>query len=432
MDQIELIPFTKPINARVELPGSKSITNRVLLLAALSEGRTVVKNAIFSDDSRYFVDALIKLGYDVKTDEREKQISITGQGHKIPSSSAELFIGNAGTAARFLTAFLTLGEGSFVIDGEPRMRERPIGDLIEGLKNLGVDINGTVNAKTGKVCPPVTIKANKLPGGRVAISGKTSSQYLSALLMVAPMAGDGMTLKITDQLNSRPYVDMTTGMMRKFGVSVTEIEEAEFEVKPQKYQSPGVYIVEPDASAASYFFALPALTGGSVHINGLDRSSIQGDINFTDILSSMGVNFTSTQDGMIASFDKEMPLKGVRVNMADIPDTAQTLAAIAPFASSPVEIRGIASARVKESDRVSATCDELRKLGVVVEEFEDGLRIHPCQDIKPEAIDTYNDHRMAMSFALIGTRIPGIKINDPDCVSKTFPNYFETLESMRP
>lgn len=432
MNQLELRPFSKPVSGIVTVPGSKSITNRALLLAALaSNGATTIRNAIFSDDSRYFLDALRTLGFAVEVNSDAMSVRIEGLGGKIPSTNAELFIGNAGTAARFLTAFLALGHGTFVIDGEPRMRQRPIGDLIEGLRSLSVSAEGTIDQASGAICPPVTIHASGLEGGRVAISGKTSSQYISALMMVAPLAREGLRIEIIDQLNSRPYVDLTATMMRQFGAQVNLRDEMTIEVPSGKYRSPIDYRVEPDASAASYFLAIPALVGGSVTVSGLSERSLQGDVKFAYVLRSMGMRVEETKEGITASFPREQKLGGITVNMADIPDTAQTLAALAPFASSPVEIRGIASARVKESDRVSATCAELRKCGVLVEEFEDGMRIHPCEQFKPAVIDTYKDHRMAMSFALIGMRVPGIVINDPTCVNKTFPDYFHVLESLR-
>lgn len=431
MEKLPLSVFNKSPEGIVKLPGSKSITNRVLMLAALSEGQTIITNPGISDDSSYFMDSLKKLGFLIIKDQTENSIVVAGFSGSIPSHSAEIFVGNAGTAARFLTAFATLGDGFFSITGDERMRERPIGDLVQALQSLGVDIRGTQNTSKLRVCPPVEIIANGLNGGEVDISGKTSSQYLSALLMIAPYAKKAIQIKITDQLNSKPYVVMTMRMMKDFGVIVQNVNYQDFKIQPGKYKTPGTYNVEPDASAASYFLALPALSGGKIVISNLHQESIQGDVRFIDILKTMGLRIVDTNLGLESSFSKNSKLKGIKVDMSDIPDTAQTLAVLAPFAQQPVEIRGIASARVKETDRINATCTELRKLGVKVKEFEDGMRIYPCEIIKPTEIETYNDHRMAMSFALIGTKIKDIVINDPSCVKKTFPEYFSTLERLR-
>ena len=430
MDQKTIQPINHPVDASVSVPGSKSITNRALLIASLANGKTTLENALFSDDSKYFAGALMKLGFQVWMDEEKKRISLMGLGGGIPAQSANLFIGNAGTAARFLSAFLCLGNGEYILDGEPRMRERPIGDLVDSLKTLGVGIRATVNQKTGAMCPPVTIHAQGLNGGSTQISGEVSSQYLSALLMVAPYAKGNFNITVAGELNSKPYVDMTERVMADFGVKLDRVAYDQFMLKPGIYHSREQYIIESDASAASYFFALPAITGGSVTVRNIGRNSIQGDIQFLDVLQKMGMSITETKDNIRVSNPGSM-FKGIEIDMAHIPDTAQTLAAIAPFASTPTRIRGIASARVKETDRVSATCTELRKLGVGVQEFEDGMLIHPCKELNSASIHTYKDHRMAMAFSLIGLRKPGIQIEDPGCVSKTFPNFFEVLESVR-
>jgi 3-phosphoshikimate 1-carboxyvinyltransferase len=435
---VQITPLTHPLSATVRVPGSKSLTNRALLVSSLAEGTTRLTNALFSDDSCYFAKALQALGFDVQLDEARQEMTVTGLGGNLPVREAELFVGNAGTAARFLTAFLTLGRGEYILDGDARMRERPIQDLIDALNQLGVELEARNN------CPPVQIFANGLMGGKTKIAGNISSQFLSALLMVAPYARSPIEIEVTTELNSKPYVDMTIAVMKDFGVEVKRNAYRNFIVPITTYRGASPwdqlptynpqslvshYPIESDASAASYFFAAPAICGGWVRVENITRSSKQGDIAFLDVLQAMGCIIKEGADFIeVVGADT---LTGVDVDMRDIPDTAQTLAAIAPFASSPTRIRGIASARVKETDRVYATCTELARIGVSVEEHEDGMTIYPCQDIQPGTIQTYNDHRMAMAFALIGLRVDGITIENPACVSKTFPNYFEVLDTLR-
>jgi 3-phosphoshikimate 1-carboxyvinyltransferase len=428
---VQITSLTHPLNATIRVPGSKSLTNRALLIASLANGKTRLTNALFSDDSCHFAKALQTLGFDVQLDEANQEMTVMGLGGKIPAKQAELFIGNAGTAARFLTAFLTLGNGEYILDGEPRMRERPIRDLIDALNQLGVELEARSN------CPPVEIFAKGLPGGKTKIAGNISSQFLSALLMIAPYAKSPIEIEVTTELNSKPYVDMTIAIMQDFGVEVQRDNYRAFSIPITNYKLPSsnlqpaisTYPIESDASAASYFFAAPAICGGTVRVENISRKSKQGDVAFLDLLSEMGCGIKEG-DNFIEVTSTEL-LNGIDVDMRDIPDTAQTLAAIAPFASSPTRIRGIASARLKETDRVHATCTELARLGVSVEEHEDGMTIHPCDDIQPATIQTYNDHRMAMAFSLIGLRVPGITIENPSCVSKTFPNFFEVLETLR-
>ncbi len=425
-------PLFHPLNAIVRVPGSKSLTNRALLIASLANGTTHLTNALFSDDSRYFAKALQTLGFDVQLDETNHTMTVTGMGGKIPAKKAELFIGNAGTAARFLSAFLTLGNGEYILDGEPRMRERPIGDLVEALEQLGGDIQSMQN---GQICPPIKINASGLKGGKTRIAGDISSQFLSALLMTAPYAQSSVEVELTTDLNSKPYVDMTISIMKDFGVEIERSGYKSFKVSPSNYQLPiSNYPIESDASAASYFFAAPAICGGTVKVENISRKSVQGDVAFVDVLKQMGCAVEENDNSILVTCNSS--LHGVDVDMRDIPDTAQTLAAIAPFADSPTRIRGIASARVKETDRVHATCTELARLGVQVEEHEDGMTIHPTFDLrpstfKPATVQTYNDHRMAMAFSLIGLRFDGVSIENPSCVSKTFPNFFEVLETLR-
>jgi len=428
MQSLEIQPVQFPLNASVRVPGSKSLTNRALLIAALADGTTRLENALFSDDSRYFAEALRTLGFEVRTNPDRSEITVKGLGGEIPSKNAELFIGNAGTAARFLTAFLTLGNGEYVLDGEQRMRERPIGDLVDALMQLGAKVEA-ISDQQPMVCPPLKITASSLPGGKTKIAGNISSQFLSALLMVAPYAQTPVDIEVITELNSTPYVKMTQSIMEDFGITLERESHRVFHISPDRYSTRSPYGIESDASAATYFFAAPAICGGTVRVEKISRQSVQGDIAFLDVLEKMGCSVEETGDSIQVS--NSTKLSGVDVDMRDIPDTAQTLAAIAPFASSPSRIRGIASARFKETDRIHATCTELARLGVDVEEHEDGMTIYPCENIGPGMVKTYNDHRMAMAFSLIGLRSRGVVIDDPGCVSKTFPKFFEVLDTLR-
>jgi len=423
LSSLKIEPISHPLNVTIRVPGSKSLTNRALLIAALAGGTTRLTNALFSDDSKYFVKAFQTLGFHIQVDEGNCEITVTGLAGKIPSTKAELFIGNAGTAARFLSAFLTLGNGKYVLDGEPRMRERPIGDLVDALNQLGVELEAKNN------CPPVEIFAKGLHGGKARIAGDVSSQFLSALLMVSPYAQSEIEISVSTELNSKPYVDMTISIMKDFGVEIERDGYERFIIHPASYSPIKDYPIESDASAASYFFAAPAICGGTVKVENISRNSVQGDIAFLEVLQQMGCTVEDSDNFIQVTGANE--LKGMDVDMRDIPDTAQTLAAIAPFATSPTRIRGIASARVKETDRISATCTELKRLGVSVDEHGDGMTIYPVEKMRPAIVHTYNDHRMAMSFALIGLRFDGVTIENPSCVSKTFPDYFDVLEALR-
>ena len=441
---MQITPINHPLRATVRVPGSKSLTNRALLIASLADEATRLTNALFSDDSRYFAKALQALGFDIQLNEASAEMTVTGLGGEIPAREAELFIGNAGTAARFLTAFLTLGKGEYILDGDARMRERPIDDLVQSLTQLGANIQSRRDTTVDwslitdhfHLCPPIKIIASGLKGGKTRIAGDISSQFLSALLMVAPYAKSPIEIEVTTDLNSKPYVDMTIAIMQDFGVQVIRSGYESFCIPLVNYrlpitnlQSSGAYAIESDASTASYFFAAPAICGGTVRVENISRHSTQGDLAFLDVLKQVGCTIEEGKDSIQVTGAGS--LNGIDINMSDIPDTAQTLAVIAPFAVSPTHIRGIASARVKESDRIHATCAELARLGVQVEEHEDGMTIYPCKNCTPAMIHTYNDHRMAMAFALIGLRVPGITIENPSCVSKTFPNFFKVLGGLQ-
>lgn len=441
-------PVNRPLSASVRVPGSKSLTNRALMVAALADGKTRLTNALFSDDSLYFAESLIKLGFAVNLEPDAvhagpdghpmplPSITVTGVKGRIPVDQAELYVGDAGTAARFLTAMLTLGQGRYRLDGDARMRQRPIQDLLVALEALGAEIvSSGPEVQTGQARAegahlPISIHGRGLRGGQAIVAGDASSQFLSALLLSAPYAHQPVILRVEQGLTSRPFVEMTLAVMADFGVTVEREGYDWFSISPQTYQSPGTYAIEPDASAASYFFAAPAVCGGMVLVEGITRRSVQGDVAFLEVLARMGCTVVD-QPGGISVTGPQGGLHGVSVDMSDISDTAQTLAAVAPFASTPTTIHGIASARLKETDRVSALCKELTHLGVRVEEYADGLTIYPCQEFHPREVHTYNDHRMAMAFSITGLKVPGISIQDPGCVSKTFPDFFKVLARLR-
>eukprot|EP00903_Cladosiphon_okamuranus_P010798 g10201.t1 len=413
------------ISGEVELPGSKSLSNRVLLLSALAEGTTKVENLLDSEDIQFMLGALKTLKVSMDSDLEAKTVEVVGKAGPFEvSDPTELFLGNAGTAMRPLTAVVCAGKGEFVMDGTPRMRERPIVDLVDGLKQLGVEISCS---DTG--CPPVTIKAAGLKGGTTRVSGKISSQYLSALLMAAPLSSGEVVIEITDELVSAPYVHMTIKLMDKFGVKVTNKGDMRFTIAAgQKYVSPGTIAVEGDASSASYFLGGAAITGGPVTVRGCGRDSVQGDVKFAEVLEKMGATLTWEANAMTVSRDMATPLTGVDVDCGEIPDAAMTLAVIALFAEGPTAIRNVYNWRVKETERMKAIVTELGKLGAEVEEGRDYCVITPPKEVKSGvAIDTYDDHRMAMCFSLAAcARVPVI-INDPECTAKTFPTYFNVL-----
>ena len=418
-DKLTLSPIHE-ISGIVNLPGSKSLSNRILLLSMLAEGQTEIHNLLDSDDVRRMVEALEILGIQFEEKRAENLISVSGTAGKIPVSEATLMLGNAGTAIRPLTAAMTLGHGRFVLDGVTRMRERPIIDLVDGLSQLGANLRCLNDTD----CPPVEVIADGLPGGKTRLSGAISSQYLTAILLVAPYAKSEVEIEIIDKLVSVPYVEMTMRLMRHFGVSVNHKDFQTFQIPRQNYQSPGKLYVEGDASTASYFLAGAAITGGSVTVKGCGTESIQGDSRFAEVLEQMGakVDWGARQVKLTGS-----TLNGIDVDMNQMPDAAMTLAVTALFASGPTAIRNIYNWRVKETERLKAVSTELRKLGALVEEGHDYLVIHPPTRIKIASINTYDDHRMAMSFSLVACGKSSVTICNPDCVSKTFPDYFEVL-----
>jgi len=409
-----------PLDASVRVPGSKSQTARALVTAGLAAGESLLRDAAICDDARYMSEGLRALGATVEPS--GGVFRVVGTGGTLQEPTEPLFLGNAGTAMRFLTAAACLGRGRCVLDGNARMRERPIQPLLDALTSLGA----TARSVNGDGCPPVEVAGDGLKGGAVSMRGDISSQYFTAILLAAPYAANDVELRVGGDLASKPYVDMTIDVMRDFGVTVERNGYESFTVPAGQRYASGEYAIEGDWSAASYFLAAAAITGGRVRIENVSLESRQGDKGFVRVLEGMGCQSKSGPEEVeVLGPDA---LNGIDIDLNSMPDVAQTLAVAALFAEGETTIRNVANLRVKECDRISATATELRKLGAAVEEFPDGLSIRP-EELHGAEIDTYDDHRMAMSFALAGLRIPGVIIKDPDCVSKTFPDYFKTLES---
>lgn len=422
-EQIEIPYQNRPVEAAVKVPGSKSITNRALLLAALAGGNSTLENALFSEDTHWFSTCLRELGIPVVSQPEAARFEVSGRNGSIPARQADLFVGNAGTAARFITALAALGQGRYRLDGVPRMRQRPMGELLAVLQGAGAEV--MFEDQPG--CMPYTIHSRGFAGGRIALEARQTSQQLSALLMIAPYARRDTTLEIVDELVSRAYVEITRRVMADFGVEVRQLDENHFFVKAGQRYLPRRYAVEPDASNASYFFAAAAVTGGRVRVEHLSKNSCQGDARFVDLLTRMGCQVTAT-DRFIELVGPDQ-LRGLEVDMNDMSDLVQTLAAIAPFTGSPVTIRNVEHIRYKETERIKAVVTELRRLGATVEEFADGLKIYPGS-LSPAAVETYDDHRMAMAFAVTGLKTPGLVIKDPGCTRKTFPDFFSRFFQM--
>ena len=411
----------------ITLPGSKSISNRILLLSALAQGTTEIRDVLLSDDTERMLDGLRTLG--VAVEQLESHVfRVQGCGGNFPVKQAELFLGNAGTAFRPLTAALALSVGDYRLSGVPRMHERPIGDLVDALRELGADIECLDN----EGFPPLQIHPATLTGvDRVSVRGDVSSQFLTALLMALPLLKSEVTVDVVGELISKPYIEITLAMMARFGVKVRRDGWRSFTVADgSRYVSPGVIYVEGDASSASYFLAAGAIGGGPLRIEGVGSGSIQGDVRFAEGLALMGAQIEMGVNWMEARAPKSGRLKAVELDCNHIPDAAMTLAVVALFAEDTTTLRNIASWRVKETDRIAAMATELRKVGATVEEGADYIRITPPAQIKHAAIDTYDDHRMAMCFSLAAFGAEGIRINDPRCVAKTFPNYFTLLHDV--
>ncbi|KGY07080.1 3-phosphoshikimate 1-carboxyvinyltransferase [Vibrio sinaloensis] len=424
MESLTLQPINK-VSGQVNLPGSKSVSNRALLLAALAKGKTRLTNLLDSDDIRHMLNALTQLGVHYQLSEDKTVCEVEGLGQSFQSAQAlELFLGNAGTAMRPLAAALCLGQGEYVLTGEPRMKERPIGHLVDALRQAGAEVEYLENENF----PPLKIHGTGLKGGTVEIDGSISSQFLTAFLMSAPLAQDDVTIKIVGDLVSKPYIDITLHIMAQFGVNVENNNYQEFVIrKGQSYIAPGDFLVEGDASSASYFLAAAAIKGGEIKVTGIGKNSIQGDIQFADALEKMGAQIEWGDDYVISRVGE---LKAVDMDFNHIPDAAMTIATTALFAKGTTAIRNVYNWRVKETDRLSAMATELRKVGAEVEEGEDYIIVNPPAKLTHAAIDTYDDHRMAMCFSLVALSDTPVTINDPKCTSKTFPDYFDKLAGL--
>jgi len=418
MDSIELKPLRRA-SGSVRLPGSKSISNRVLLLAALAEGETEIGGLLDADDTRVMQEALKKLGV------KFSGARVEGVGGPFPVKKAELFLGNAGTALRPLAAALAFSSGEYRLTGVPRMHERPIGDLVDALRGIGAHVDYTGS----EGFPPLAIHPGKISGENLRVRGDVSSQFLTALLMALPLTGKPSRVEVQGELISKPYVEITLNVMRRFGIEVKRSGWRYFELPSRSYASPGKILVEGDASSASYFLAAGAIGGGPVRVEGVGRDSVQGDVRFTQVLERMGARVSLLEDAIEVS-NPQRKLKAIDLDLNHIPDAAMTAAVMALFADGRSTLRNIASWRVKETDRLAAMAAELRKLGAEVEEGADFLKITPCPIKGGIKIDTYDDHRMAMCFSLVALAGVPVTINDPDCVAKTFPDYFSVFQGI--
>jgi 3-phosphoshikimate 1-carboxyvinyltransferase len=416
--EIPLAP-AKPFDARVHIPGSKSITNRALLIAALASGTSTLRNVLFSDDTEYMIGALLKLGIGLDIDRERNEIVVYGRGGELDVPKDPIFIGNSGTCARFLTTAVALGHGKYVIDGNERMRQRPIQDLVDGLKGLGVAV--TTIGDTG--CPPLTVDADGLRGGETTVSGSTSSQYLSSILLSAPYAASQVTINVKGKLVSRPYVVMSARMMLQFGARVSWKDDREITVFTDKKYMGQEYVIESDYSSASYFAGAAALVGGHVAMTQLPANPLQGDAAFLGIIEQMGARVEQHDDTVEVTGAGK--LIGVDVDMYDCSDLVPTVAVLGAFASGKTRISNVENIRVKESDRIAAVTAELRRIGARVEEFKDGLEVEGGKPLHGASIKTYDDHRVAMAFSIAGLKVKGIKIEDPGCVAKTYPKFFD-------
>jgi 3-phosphoshikimate 1-carboxyvinyltransferase len=424
MKQIDLGPI-RHVNGEITLPGSKSLSNRALLLSALSDGTTNLTNLLKSEDTERMVEALDQLGVRIDRDDAWQEITVNGNRGIFASPNETRFsLGNAGTALRPLTAVLAMMPGTFIVDGDKYMQERPIEHLADALKQLGAQV--TYLKKDG--CPPLRLEGGRIKGGHAEIAGNISSQYLTALLLALPLAPNDSTITVIGEQVSKPYLDITLDIMEKFGVTASHEEYQQFRIKGgQHYKTPGSYLIEGDASSATYFFGAAAIAGGTIRVNGLGRNSVQGDIGFLDVIEAMGAKVERSDAWIEVSHGE---LKGIDMDLNHIPDAAMTVATLALFAKGTTRIRNIYNWRVKETDRMHAMSTELRKLGAIVETGDDYIVITPPGELKAATIDTYGDHRVAMAFSLAALGNTNIRINDPDCTAKTFPDYFDMFTAL--
>jgi 3-phosphoshikimate 1-carboxyvinyltransferase len=436
-DPYPVVPFAGPVDATVELPGSKSLTNRALLAAALAPGRSELSGVLFADDTEAMLGCVERLGATLEADRDAGALVVGGLGGHVGPGPLALDARRSGTTARFVLPALALGPGPYRLDGDPQLLARPMGASLDVVRALGGDV--VEHGEPGHL--PVTITCTGAVGPTevaagagadlvVELAGDVSSQFASGLLLVAPCRPGATTLRFSTELVSVPYVEMTVAVVEAFGGRVTRTDPSTYVVagSGDGGYRPTSYAVEPDASAASYAFAAAAITGGRVRVEGLGTASLQGDVAFVDVLEQMGAEVRRSADAL--EVRGTGTLRGVTVDMRDISDTAQTLAAVAVFADGPTQVTGIGNVRFKETDRIAAVVAELQRCGIDAGETADGFVVHPGEP-RPTVVQTYDDHRMAMSFALLGLRAPGIAIADPGCVAKTFPDYFAVLESLR-
>jgi 3-phosphoshikimate 1-carboxyvinyltransferase len=424
MTSLNLRPVIKT-GGEIQLPGSKSLSNRALLLAALSPTETKLQNLLRSEDTERMVDALTQLGVSITLSDDWQICSVRGNnGIFSEPNDSQFFLGNAGTAIRPLTSILALMRGEFIVDGDKYMRERPISHLVDALRELGAKISYL----GADGCPPIKVSGGNIKGGKVNIRGDISSQYLTSLLLSLPLAERDSEITVEGEQVSKPYLDLTLDIMEKFGVIAQHENHQKFTVAGrQSYKSPDSYLIEGDASSASYFFAAAAISGGTIRVNGLGANSVQGDIEFLDVIEKMGALVNRTDQWIEVSRGE---LVGIDMDLNHIPDAAMTIASMALFAEGRTTIRNIYNWRVKETDRMFAMKTELRKLGATVETGDDFIIIDPPEKIKSCSIDTYGDHRIAMAFSLASLSDANITINNPECTAKTFPDYFEVFESI--
>ena len=447
MDTYQVGQFPGKPQITVTVPGSKSITNRALLMAAMAEGMTTLRGVLFSDDSRVFVKALQELGFEVEVDEQEKNVRVQGMGGRIPKKQAEIYVGSAGTAARFLTAFVAMSDGVYCLESSEQMRKRPMRELIEALRQLGADIQCLEEEDTfpmeitgvGFAREHEQRKPKKKPLSlgehtlfapeEICLDIDRSSQFLSALLMTAPLQFQSLTIHLTGTRSARSYVEMTEQMMKQFEhPGVVRLAQDSYQVRGAEYVAQE-YQIEPDVSAACYFYAAAAITGGTAHVRHVRKDSLQGDMKFLQVLQQMGCKLHWRQEQLCLTGPEPGSLHGVDVDLGDFSDQTLTLAAIAPFADSPVTIRHVGHIRGQECDRIHAICINMERMKVRCQEKEDGVVIYPSAP-QPAVIATYEDHRVAMAFAVTGLVAPGIEIENPSCCRKTFENYFEVLNQV--